>query len=372
MTLSPLELFFNPESNQAAITPRPFIIAGPCGAESELQVHATVDAISHLPIHMVRAGIWKPRTRPDSFEGRGTEALRWLKEATTKYNLPCTVEVATAAHVEAAVIAGIDVLWIGARTTVSPFMMQDIADALKGIDIPVMVKNPVNPDLALWLGAIERLQKLGVQKIAAIHRGFSSYENNIYRNKPNWEIPIEFRRQMKNIPMICDPSHISGSSSKVGNVAQTALDINYDGLMIETHIDPPKALSDAAQQLTPRELELLLAKLKYRAPQITDVFELAELNHLRTLIDTLDTDLIEILAKRMSISREIGELKKKNDIAIFQPERWDQIVKTRTKHGVEKELNREFLLKLVNILHEESINNQARMMNSLDQFQKKT
>lgn len=372
MTLSAHELFFNQGTTKEAQAPRPFIIAGPCGAENEEQVHATIDAISHLPVHLIRAGIWKPRTRPDSFEGRGNEALTWLREATAKHNLPCTVEVATATHVDAALKSGIDVLWIGARTTVNPFMMQDIAEALMGVDIPVMVKNPVNPDLSLWIGAFERLQKSGVRKLAAIHRGFSSYENNIYRNKPNWEIPIEFRLRMKNIPMICDPSHISGVAAKVGMVAQTALDIYYDGLMIETHVNPPKALSDAAQQLTPKELEILLSRLKYRTLEITNVFELSELNLLRNMIDELDADLIDILARRMAVSREIGELKKKNDIAIFQPERWDEIIKTRTIAGIEKELNREFLLKLVNILHEESINQQARMMNDLDQLEKKS
>ncbi len=347
-------------------TNKPFVIAGPCSAESAEQMHDTVELLSQQNVKLVRAGIWKPRTRPNSFEGRGTVALQWLKDAGTKFNLPVAVEVATVEHVEQALRAEIDVLWIGARTTVNPFMVQEIAYALRGVNIPVMVKNPINPDLELWLGSVERICKAGITQVSAIHRGFSSYENSLYRYKPNWEIPIEFKRQRPEVPMICDPSHIAGNTENIFFIAQTALDLQYDGLMIETHINPKEALSDAKQQITPHELELLLSKLMQRKSTPDDVFELTKLLQLREKIDALDKEMIDVLARRMEISRIIGSFKKENNVTILQPERWDEIIKSRTAYGTAHELHHEFLLKLCNILHEESIMQQANMMNATE------
>src|SRR5436190_3955042 len=232
----------------------PFIISGPCGVESEEQIHDTANALSKYNVHLLRGGIWKPRTRPDSFQGIGTEGLQWLKHAGTENNLPVTVEVASPKHVEEALLAGIDVLWMGARTTVNPFLVQEIADALKGVDVPILVKNPINPELELWIGAIERIYKTGIRRIAAVHRGFSTFEKTKYRNVPNWQIPIELKRRFPGLPLICDPSHICGQVEMIQSVSQTALDLNYNGLMIESHIAPEQALSDAQQQLTPAEL----------------------------------------------------------------------------------------------------------------------
>jgi chorismate mutase len=346
---------------------KPFFIAGPCSAESEEQVFKTVESIAHEGISLVRAGIWKPRTRPDSFEGRGAVALKWLKDAGNYFNLPVTVEVANSEHVDAALHASIDVLWIGARTTVNPFMVQELADSLRGVDIPVMIKNPLNPDLELWIGAMERLQHAGINKIAAIHRGFSSYENSMYRYKPNWELPIEFRRRHSQIPMICDPSHICGTTETIQYVSQTALDLGYNGLMIETHIDPAHAMSDAKQQLTPAQLKNLLLQLVQRQSSSEDVFEKSKLQELRNLVDEIDSEVIDILSRRMDIARLIGEFKLKNNVAILQPERWDEIIRTRTAYGSTKDLSREFLLKLYSIIHEESILQQSYKMNLLQE-----
>jgi len=342
---------------------RPFIIAGPCSAESEEQVMTTARAIAQYPVNMLRAGIWKPRTRPDSFEGMGEIALGWLKNAGKEVNLPVAVEVANTRHVELALKAGIDVLWIGARTTVSPFMVQEIANAIAGMDIPVLIKNPVNPDVDLWEGAIERIAKSGISKIMAVHRGFSSYENSTYRNKPNWEIPIELRRRIPGIPLICDPSHISGKTVLIPYLSQMALDLNYEGLMIETHIDPPHARSDAKQQLTPAGLGKLLAALVLRNPSVDDVFELSKLEDMRDQIDEVDQTILDYMSERMGIARMIGQYKLKNHMTIYQPERWNEIIRTRTKNGMEKKLTREFILKLINIIHEESIYQQTLQMN---------
>lgn len=353
-----LENFFCGQSDA-----KPFVIAGPCSAENETQVYDTVALLAQQNVQMVRAGIWKPRTRPDSFEGLGSVALTWLKGAGVAYNLPVTVEVATVDHVEQALRAGIDVLWIGARTTVNPFMVQEIAHALRGVNIPVMIKNPINPDLDLWLGSVERICKAGITKVAAIHRGFSSYENSLYRYKPNWEIPIEFKRQRPDVPLICDPSHIAGNRENIYYISQTALDLQYEGLMIEAHINPDAALSDARQQITPQELGLLLSKLLQRKHAPDDVFELTKLLSLRAKIDAFDKEIIDVLARRMEISRIIGVFKKENNVTILQPERWAEIIKSRTEYGTGLSLHREFLLKLCNILHEESIMQQAEQMN---------
>lgn len=341
----------------------PLLIAGPCGAESPEQMRESARSAAGAGADMIRAGIWKPRTRPGSFEGRGGEALRWLKEAGLECSLPVCVEVANPSHVEQALQAGIDCLWLGARTTVNPFLVQDIVNALKGVDIPVFVKNPVNPDLELWIGAIERvLAGSHSGKVAAIHRGFSSYENKIYRNKPNWEIPIELRRRMPGIPILCDPSHICGSKALLSYVAQLALDLQYDGLMIETHWKPETALSDAAQQLNADELKNLIAGLVVRKKNLEDPFELSRLEDLRDQMDELDAEIVAFLGRRMQLAREIGLHKYRNQIAILQPERWDEVIRTRSKMGKHHQLSEEFILALLDIVHQESIQQQNAVM----------
>jgi len=345
---------------------RPFIISGPCGVESEKQVHETADALSKYNVHLLRGGIWKPRSRPDSFQGIGAEGLKWLKDAGRKNNLPVTVEVASPKHVEEALHAGIDVLWIGARTTVNPFLVQEIADSLKGVDVPVLVKNPINPELELWIGAIERVYKSGIRKIAAVHRGFSTYEKTKYRNVPNWQIPIELKRRFPELPLICDPSHIAGQRDVIQSVAQTALDLNYDGLMIESHIHPDKALSDAKQQLTPHDLGILLETLIIRQPSTDDIIFLNLLEELRDKIDQMDSDLLVMISERMNVAREIGRYKKENNMTILQVERWKEILTTRLRFGMDKELSSDFIVKLYELIHDESIRQQNTVMNSGD------
>ena len=344
----------------------PFIISGPCGVESEEQIHATAKELSRSHIHLLRGGIWKARTRPDSFQGIGKEGLSWLKDAGMENKLPVTVEVAAAKHVEEALKAGIDVLWIGARTTVNPFQVQEIADALKGVDIPVLVKNPINPELELWIGAIERIFKTGIKRIAAVHRGFSTYEKTKYRNVPNWQIPIELKRRFPELPLICDPSHICGQRDMIPSVSQTALDLNFDGLMIETHIHPENALSDAQQQLTPTALEALLKSLIVRHPSTDDIIFLNLLEELRDKIDQKDADILSMISERMAVAREIGKYKKENQMTILQVERWNEIMTTRLQFGMNKELTSEFISKLYALIHDESILQQTRVMNSSD------
>ena len=341
---------------------RPLIISGPCGAETREQVLETARLLSQQNVQLFRTGVWKPRTRPDSFEGAGEQALEWLQEVKSLYKIPVTIEVAQPRHVELALKAGIDCLWIGARTTVNPFLVQQIADALKGVDVPVLIKNPVNPDLELWMGAIERIEKSGVKRIAAIHRGFSSYENSTYRNKPNWEIPIELRRRLPGIPLICDPSHICGNTFMLSYIAQFAMDLQYDGLMIESHVNPKKALSDAAQQLTPTELTTLINNLVLRNPTTENIIELSRLEDYRDRIDELDDEILRSLAQRMAVARTIGEYKYHNNITILQPERWEEIIRTRTANGESQQLTHDFILKLYGIIHEESIHQQTEQM----------
>ncbi len=343
---------------------RPFIISGPCGVESEEQIHATAKALSKLNVHVLRGGIWKPRTRPDSFQGIGTEGLRWLKNAGVENNLPVMVEVASPKHVEEALQTGIDVLWIGARTSVNPFLVQEIADALKGVDIPVMVKNPINPELELWIGAIERVYKAGIRCIAAIHRGFSTYEKTKYRNVPNWQIPIELKRRFPDLPLICDPSHISGQREMIQSVSQTALDLNYDGLMIESHIHPAKALSDAQQQLSPAAMGELLQSLIIRQPSTDDVIFMNLLEELRDKIDQQDADILNMISERMKLARKIGQYKKENNMTILQVERWNEILTTRLQFGMNKDLTNNFIVKLYELIHDESIHQQTRVMNA--------
>jgi chorismate mutase len=341
---------------------RPVVFAGPCSAETPEQLHITAQQLKLQGVQALRAGIWKPRTRPGSFHGIGDEGLAWLVEAGKETGLPVMTEVAHPKHIDAALKAGVDILWLGARTTVNPFLVQELADVLQGVDVPVLIKNPVNPELELWLGAIERILKTGNERVAAIHRGFSSYENSTYRNKPNWEIPIELRRRLPGIPMFCDPSHICGNTFMLAYVAQFALDLQYDGLMIESHYNPSIALSDAAQQLTPQALGELLASLEVRKPSADNAFELSRLEDLRDQIDEIDGELVNLLANRMNIARLIGKYKFHNGVTILQPERWEEIIKSRTKNGIDQQLSREFILKLYTIIHEESIFHQTQQM----------
>jgi chorismate mutase len=349
---------------------RPLIISGPCGAETREQIFETARQLKAVGVHLFRAGIWKPRTRPGSFEGMGEKALQWLQEMSEELELPVTVEVASPLHIEQALKHKVDVLWIGARTTVNPFLVQELSEALKGVKIPVMIKNPVNPDLALWIGAIERINKAGVEKIAAVHRGFSSYENSTYRNKPNWEIPIELRRLMPGLPLICDPSHICGNTFMQHYIAQFALDLQYDGLMIESHCNPSSALSDATQQFTPDALSDLLKSLVVRSATTDNAVALSKLEDLRDQIDELDDQIVTLLAERMRIARLIGEYKFHHNIAVLQPERWQEIISTRTENGVDKKLTEQFVHSLYTIIHKESIFQQTQQMEAEKQLQR--
>lgn len=340
----------------------PFVVAGPCSAESEKQVMDTAMQLKAMPVHLFRAGVWKPRTRPGSFEGMGTKALQWLKDVKEHTGLPVAIEVAESQHVELAMQYDIDVLWIGARTTVNPFQVQHIADALKGIQIPVMVKNPVNPDVSLWLGAIERIERAGITDVAAIHRGFSLYHAaTVYRNHPNWPVPIELKRRCPELPVICDPSHITGRAYMVPEIAQRAMDMGFEGLMIETHPHPEKALSDAEQQITPDQLNILLADLVIRQGCVTDDKAL-HLEHLRQLMDSVDVEIIDLLARRMELSEKIGLVKKECNMTAYQPERWREIVETRTRRGKKYNMEEAFIVALYQLIHDESIRKQLEIL----------
>jgi len=342
---------------------RPLVMAGPCSAESEEQVIETARQLHKNGIKIFRAGIWKPRTRPNTFEGVGTRGLPWLRRVKKEFGMLTAIEVANVKHVYDSLKAGIDILWIGARTTANPFSVQEIADSLKGVDIPVMVKNPVNPDTELWIGALERINNAGIKKIAAIHRGFSTYNKTEYRNSPQWEIPIELRRRIPDLPIITDPSHICGNKELLLEVSQRSIDLNFDGLMIETHINPEKALSDAAQQITPEELKTLLNKLILRKSNIENALLLTTLEELRQEIDNFDDKLLDILNSRMAISRKIGEYKKKHNITILQASRWDELLKRSIKLAGKKGLSEEFITKVFKAIHQESINHQTKVMN---------
>jgi chorismate mutase len=342
---------------------KPLIIAGPCSAETEDQVMQTVKRIvaASSKVGMIRAGAWKPRTRPNSFEGVGAIGLPWIRNAGRAVGLPVCVEVANSGHVELALKNEIDVLWIGARTTVSPFMVQEIADSLRGVDVPVMVKNPVNPDLELWLGAIERFTAVGINKVAAIHRGFSTYEKSVYRNPPMWEIPIEMRRRFPEIPIIADPSHMGGSRDLIYPLSQQAMDMGFEGLMIESHINPDKAWSDARQQVTPERLGEILDLLVVRQPHILNNYH-HELYELRSKIDRIDSYIIEMLAERMGISEQIGRFKKETGLAIHQSERWAAIVDRALEKGKTGGLTEDFILRIFQQVHNESIYHQIKVM----------
>ena len=337
---------------------RPVVIAGPCSAETREQVLETAEKLAANGVKIFRAGIWKPRTKPGGFEGVGVPGLAWLKEVKEKYGMLTATEVATPAHVFEALKAGGDVLWIGARTVTNPFAMQDLADALRGTDLPVLVKNPVNPDIELWIGAIQRLWNAGLRNIGVIHRGFSSYDKKIYRNAPLWHIPIELRRRFPEMTIFCDPSHIGGKRELVAPLAQQAMDLNFDGLIIESHCDPDHALSDAAQQLTPEVLDYTLNMLVIR----DNVQTTENIAVLRKEIDELDTQLLQLLAKRMGISREIGTYKKEHNMPVLQSNRYDEILKSRRERGEQMDLDGEFVNKIMTSIHEESVRVQMQLM----------
>ena len=341
----------------------PLVIAGPCSAESEEQVMKTARDLAKIPqVKVFRAGLWKPRTRPSAFEGVGKRGLQWLKKVKSETGLLTTIEVANPRHVEEALNHGIDILWIGARTVVNPFSVQEISEALRGLDIPVMVKNPLNPDIKIWIGAFERLNHAGIRKLIAIHRGFSFFTHSPYRNSPMWEIPIELKRLYPELPVLVDPSHICGETSMLFSIAQKALDLEMDGLMIEAHIHPEEALTDKEQQITPGKLKELLSGLVIRKEHGTIEFE-NKLEELRSEIDKLDEELIEILDRRMKIIEDIGRYKKENNITILQLKRWSRVIHERLDAGVHLGLSREFLVKLLELIHEESIQRQADVMN---------
>ena len=343
----------------------PLLIAGPCGAESKEQLMSTAKELKELnKISLFRAGVWKPRTRPNAFEGKGEEALKWLADVKKEYGFKITVEVANSHHTELALKYGIDVLWIGARTTVNPFSVQEIADVLKGVDIPVMVKNPIHADLQLWVGGIERVYNSGITKIAAIHRGFHFYGKTKYRNKPLWQLPIELRTMFPDLPIICDPSHISGNRELISSVAQKALDLGMNGLMIESHYDPAIALSDAEQQLTPQRLNELVSKLVLRKQNCDDEITTNKLIELRKIIDEIDDELINVLKKRVQIIEQIGTYKKEHNVTIFQLERWQEILRTRGQWADKIGVSRQHVEKICQLLHEESIRIQNGLMNN--------
>jgi len=343
---------------------KPLIISGPCSCETEEQMMETAQRLADKGVDVLRAGIWKPRTRPGMFEGIGKEGLSWLVNAGKEIGKPVAVEVATAQHVQDCLELGVDILWLGARTTVNPFSVQEVADALKGVDIPVLVKNPINPDLQLWLGSMERVNKVGIKRLGAIHRGFSSYEKSKYRNKPMWELPVELRRLYPDMPIIVDPSHICGGRELIPSVAQKALDLDFDGLMIESHRDPDNAWSDASQQVTPERLGEILTNLVVRHSKLDD-YEEDKLDALRAKIDRIDNYLLEIMGERMEIAKAIGEFKRDNGITILQSNRWDEIVNDRISKGAKKELTEDFVKELFEAVHQESIRHQTKVMNNI-------
>jgi chorismate mutase len=344
---------------------RPLIISGPCSAETEEQMLETATRLAKTgKVDVLRAGIWKPRTKPGLFEGNGIAALPWLAKAKQITGLPTTVEVATAKHVEDALKFDVDMLWIGARTTVNPFSVQDVADALRGVDVPVLIKNPIHPDLELWSGAIERLQKAGIEQVGMIHRGFSSYGNTEFRNAPMWHLPIEMKRRYAGMPLICDPSHICGNRSLLQAVAQRSIDLDFDGLMLESHIDPDNAWSDAKQQVTPERLLEMLTHLVWRHENTTEQEFITALTTLREQINQVDDELLMLLGQRMKLSDKIGEYKKNNNITILQTNRWNEILERAFKKGDALGLTKEFITKYLDAVHLESIHHQNKIMNA--------
>lgn len=351
LNLQPLNL---PSDND-----RPFVIAGPCSAETEEQVMSTALELARKGCHNYRAGVWKPRTKPGGFEGKGEEALGWLRQVKVETGMCITTEVAKPEHVELCLKYGIDILWIGARTSANPFAMQDLADSLRGVDIPVFVKNPVNPDLELWIGAMERINQAGVKRLAAIHRGFSSYDQKIYRNLPMWQIPMELHRRIPHLPLICDPSHIGGRRDLIAPLCQQAMDLGFDGLIIESHCNPDAAWSDAKQQIAPDVLDYILSLLVVRDEHSTT----EGITLLRKQIDELDNDLMELLAKRMRVCREIGQYKKEHNMTVYQANRYNEILEKRGAQGSLMGMDANFIAKVFEGVHEESVRQQMEIIN---------
>lgn len=352
LKLEPLRL---PSDNNE----RPIVIAGPCSAESEEQVMTTAKQLADKGCRMFRAGVWKPRTKPGGFEGQGEAALPWLQNVKKTTGMLVATEVATPEHVELALKYGIDILWVGARTSANPFAMQALADSLKGVDVPVLVKNPVNPDLELWIGALERINQAGITRLAAIHRGFSSYDKKIYRNLPMWQIPIELRRRYPSLPILCDPSHIGGTRELIAPLCQQAMDLGFDGLIVESHCSPDNAWSDAKQQVTPDVLDYILSLLVIRDEKVTT----EGIHALRKQIDELDNQLIELLAKRMRVCREIGQYKKEHNMTVLQTSRYNEILDKRGAQGVLCGMSSEFIRSVFEELHEESVRQQIEIIN---------
>ena len=338
---------------------RPIVIAGPCSAETEEQVMGTARELARKGCHMFRAGVWKPRTKPGGFEGNGEKALPWMKQVKEETGMLTATEVATPEHVELALKYGIDILWVGARTSANPFAMQALADSLRGVDVPVFVKNPVNPDLELWIGAMERINQAGIKKMAAIHRGFSSYDKKIYRNLPMWQIPIELHRRIPELPIICDPSHIGGSRVLIAPLCQQAMDLGLDGLIVESHCSPDKAWSDAKQQVTPEVLDYILSLLVIRDETSTT----EGISQLRKQIDDLDNQLMELLAKRMRVCREIGQYKKEHNMTVLQAARYNEILEKRGAQGALCGMDAQFVAKVFEGIHEESVRQQIEIIN---------
>ncbi len=338
---------------------RPFVIAGPCSAETEEQVMETAKELAIKGCHMFRAGVWKPRTKPGGFEGHGEPALVWMAEVKKETGMLIGTEVATPEHVELAMKYGLDMLWIGARTSANPFAMQQLADAMKGLEVPVLVKNPVNPDLELWIGAMERINQAGVKKMAAIHRGFSSFDKSMYRNAPMWQIPIELRRRIPNLPIVCDPSHMGGKRELIAPLSQQALDLGFDGLMIESHCDPDKAWSDAKQQVTPEVCDYIVGMLVAR----DNTFTTENIKLLRQQIDNIDNELVELLAKRMRVCREIGQYKKEHNIQVLQTGRYNEILDKRGVQGSLTGMSSDFIKQVFEHIHEESVRQQLEIVN---------
>ncbi|QEK50311.1 3-deoxy-7-phosphoheptulonate synthase [Pedobacter aquae] len=360
-----LNLNIQPLSSWMKVSSEPLIISGPCSAETEEQLLATAHLVKNTgKVSVLRAGIWKPRTRPGEFEGIGSIGLQWLKRAKEETGLPTAVEVATAKHVEEALAAGVDILWIGARSTVNPFTVQEIADALQGADVPVMVKNPINPDLALWIGALERINRAGITKLAAIHRGFSSFEKSAYRNEPMWDLAIHLKTLAPELPILNDPSHICGTRDLIPYISQQALDLDMQGLMIESHIDPSVAWTDAKQQVTPAALTEIVNNLTIRKadssnPEFTD-----KLQGLRDSIDRIDDQILQKLGERMALVEKIGEYKRDNDVTILQVNRWEEILEKRTALASALKLEKDFTEKVLELIHGESIRKQTEIMNA--------
>jgi len=352
LDLQPLNL---PSDNE-----RPFVIAGPCSAETEEQVMQTALQLAEKGCHNFRAGVWKPRTKPGGFEGNGEKALPWLERVKKETGMLVATEVATPEHVELCLKHGVDILWVGARTTANPFAVQALADALKGVDVPVFVKNPVSPDLELWIGAMERINQAGVKRMAAIHRGFSNYDNKIYRNLPLWQLPIELHRRVPELPIICDPSHIGGRRELIAPLCQQAMDLGFDGLIVESHCDPEKAWSDAKQQVTPDILDYILSLLVVRSESVST----EGITVLRKQIDDIDNQLMGLLSKRMRVCREIGRFKKDHNMTVLQATRYNEILSKRGAQGALSGMAPEFVAKVFENIHEESVRQQIEIINN--------